>query len=74
VTFDDAPADAMEYLWVADGAQEDLVASSLAAECGYLIDTDPTRFKTDFNEYANRMWQVGTGNFADNQYDTCVAP
>ena len=74
VTFAEAPSEAMEYLWVADGVQENLVASSQDAECGYLVDTDPTRFNTDYSGYANRMWQVGTGNFTDNAYGTCVAP
>jgi succinate dehydrogenase/fumarate reductase flavoprotein subunit len=63
----------MEYLWVADGVQESLIDSSAAAECGYLIDADPTRFVTDYYSYANRKWQLGTGNFADNQYGSCVA-
>ena len=74
VTFAEAPSEAMEYLWVADGVQENLVASSQDAECGYLVDTDPTRFNTDYSGYANRMWQVGTGDFTDNAYGTCVAP
>ena len=74
VTFAEAPAEAMEYLWVADGVQENLIASSVAAECADLIDTVPTRFNTDYNGYANRKWQVGTGDFTDNAYGTCVAP
>ena len=74
VTFAEAPAEAMEYLWVADGVQESLIASSQAAECADLVDTVPTRFNTDYNGYANRKWQVGTGDFTDNAYGTCVAP
>ncbi|MBT6174890.1 MAG: hypothetical protein HOH96_04965, partial [Flavobacteriales bacterium] len=63
-TFDPAPTDNMEYLLVVDGVQEDLVASSSASadwSCAPI---------TDYWSYANRLWEVGSGNVA-NVYGTC---
>ena len=61
----------MEYLIVVDGVQEDLVASSTASE-----DWSCTPL-TDYWSYANRQWEVGSGDVS-NVYGTCgeceVAP
>ena len=63
-TFDPAPTDNMEYLLVVDGVQEDLVASSTASE-----DWSCTPL-TDYWSYANRQWEVGSGNVS-NVYGSC---
>ena len=68
-TFDPAPADNMEYLLVVDGVQENLI--SIMANGG---DCAPV---TDNASYANRRWDLGTGDVT-NTYgqcgSTCVAP
>ena len=68
-TFDPAPTDNMEYLLVVDGVQENLI--SIMANGG---DCAPV---TDYANYANRRWDVGSGNVT-NTYgqcgSTCVAP
>jgi hypothetical protein len=68
-TFDPAPADNMEYLLVVDGVQENLI--SIMANGG---DCAPV---TDNANYANRRWDLGTGDVT-NTYgqcgSTCVAP
>ncbi|MDA8531314.1 DUF5011 domain-containing protein [Flavobacteriaceae bacterium] len=68
-TFDPAPTDNMEYLLVVDGVQENLI--SIMANGG---DCAPV---TDYANYANRRWDLGTGDVT-NTYgqcgSTCVAP
>ena len=63
-TFDPAPTENMEYLLVIDGVQEDLVASGSSSG-----DWSCTPV-TDYWSYANRMWEVGSGNVS-NVYGTC---
>jgi len=63
-TFDPAPTENMEYLLVIDGVQEDLVAS------GSSSDNWSCTPITDYFSYANRMWEVGSGNVS-NVYGTC---
>ena len=38
VTLDPAPTDNMEYLWVVDGVQENLIDNAAGAECSAEID------------------------------------
>ena len=68
-TFDPAPTDNMEYLLVVDGVQENLI--SIMANGG---DCAPV---TDNANYANRRWDLGTGDVT-NTYgqcgSSCVAP
>ena len=68
-TFDPAPTDNMEYLLVVNGVQENLI--SIMANGG---DCAPV---TDNANYANRRWDLGTGDVT-NTYgqcgSTCVAP
>lgn len=68
-TFDPAPTDNMEYLLVVNGVQENLI--SIMANGG---DCAPV---TDNASYANRRWDLGTGDVT-NTYgqcgSTCVAP
>ena len=68
-TFDPAPTENMEYLLVVDGVQENLI--SIMANGG---DCAPV---TDNATYANRRWDLGTGDVT-NTYgqcgSSCVAP
>ncbi|MBI1265938.1 MAG: hypothetical protein GC193_00765 [Cryomorphaceae bacterium] len=68
VTLDPMPTVDMEYLWLADGVQENLIDDMAGgASCAPI---------TDFASYANRLWTVGSGNVS-NTYDQCggcVAP
>jgi hypothetical protein len=68
VTLDPAPTDNMEYLWIVDGVQENLIQS--------MIDGGNCAPITDFANYANRLWNVGDGDVADtfNQCGPCAAP
>lgn len=68
VTFDPAPDANMEYLWIADGAQENLVDNASNGECSSRYDAG--RMITDFANYANRVWLVGDGNLSE-VYDSC---
>ena len=61
----------MEYLWVADGVQESLVADAAAANCGGRIDAG-ARMVTDYANYANRVWILGDGNIDNDVYGTCA--
>ena len=73
VTLDPAPTDNMEYLWIVDGVQENLIDNAANAECAAEIDGGA--LITDYANYANRVHVVGSGDAA-NTYDACapVAP
>ena len=60
VTFDPAPDADMEYLWIVDGVQENLIGVG---------DCTPI---TDGASYANRLWTVGSENISD-VYGSCTA-
>ena len=55
-TFDPAPDVNMEYLLVVDGVREDMVAAGV--ESGDWSCTPVS----DYNSYANRLWEVGSGD------------
>jgi hypothetical protein len=69
VTLDPAPTESMEYLWVVDGVQENLVAAAAAGECSAEIDAGA--FVTDYSGYANRKHVLGSGNVTDDVYGAC---
>ena len=57
------PTSDMEYLIVVDGVQENLIADMQnGGSCAPV---------TDYSNYANRKWTVGSGNVSIN-YDRCV--
>ena len=62
VVLDPAPTDNMEYLWVVDGVQENLIQS--------MVDGGSCAPITDYANYANRLWEVGSGE-ASSVYGTC---
>ena len=70
-TFCPAPTVNMEYLLVVDGVQENLVNAphpDLNGDgFGDLWECSPI---TDYFSYANRLWEVGSGNVT-NTYATC---
>ena len=61
----DYPTEDMEYKWMANGAQEDLVAGGNAS--GNWTCTPIT----DYGGYANRQWVVGTPDPADT-FGSCL--
>ena len=63
-TFDPAPTENMEYLLVVDSVQEDLVSAGLSSG-----DWSCTPV-TDYANYANRLWEVGSGDVSV-VYGTC---
>ncbi|MDA9008037.1 hypothetical protein N9J18_02235, partial [Porticoccaceae bacterium] len=69
VTLDPAPTDNMEYLWVVDGVQENLVDNAANAEC--TAEIDGGALITDYANYANRVHVVDSGDAADT-YDACA--
>ncbi|MDA0728636.1 MAG: hypothetical protein O3B70_05420 [Bacteroidetes bacterium] len=60
VTFDPAPEVDMEYLWIVDGVQENLIGAG---------DCTPV---TDGASYANRLWVAGADDISD-VFNTCGA-
>ena len=56
----------IEYKWIVDGVEEDLVDDALNGLGGTCIDT------TDYNAYANRMWLPNEGDQSDT-FGTCAA-
>ena len=68
VTFPQPPTEDMKYLWIVDGVQENLIDNAQLDECQTKIDAGT--LITDFSEYANRVWKLGSGNLSDT-YDSC---
>jgi hypothetical protein len=62
-TFDPAPTDNMEYLIIADGVQENLIQS--------MVDGGSCAPVTDYWSYANRLWEVGSGDVEGIIYGSC---
>ena len=69
VTFNPAPMAEMEYLWVVNGTQENLVSIVQNNECDIEIDLE--RIITNHSTYANRIWSVGDGDINDDIYNKC---
>lgn len=68
-TLDPAPTADMEYLYTLDGAAyENLIDNAANAECGDRVDGG--LINTDYANYANRIWKVGSGDQAET-YDSC---
>jgi hypothetical protein len=63
-----APTEDMEYLWVVDGTQEDLITNAAVGQCADEIAGGA--FNTDYANYANRKWLLGSGDAAVT-YDEC---
>lgn len=62
-TFDPAPTDNMEYLYIVDGTYENLIDNAANAECSSRIDGG--RMNTDYVNYANRIWIRDSGDFSE---------
>ena len=65
----DAPTEDMQYLWVVDGVQENLVDNAAGAECTAEIDAGA--LITNYAEWANRVLVLGTDSASDT-YDACA--
>jgi hypothetical protein len=65
-TFNPAPEADMEYLLIVDGVMEDLVATGAVSG-----DWSCTPV-TDYFSYANRVWQVGSGDVTDVYFGSCT--
>jgi hypothetical protein len=59
----------MEYLWVVDGVQENIIANAAASGCANRITAGD--LITNYSDYANRKWLSTTGDVIDNAYNTC---
>ena len=68
VTFETAPTENMEYLWVVEGTQENLIDNAAGGECTSKVDAGT--LNTDYANYANRVWILGSGDVS-NVYDSC---
>jgi hypothetical protein len=64
VVLDPAPAVDMEYLWVSDGVQENLIQS--------MVDGGTCAPITDFVNYANRQWLAGGADVTGDIYGSCT--
>ena len=63
VTFEPAPADSMEYLWIVDGIQENLIQA--------MVDGGACAPVTDYANYANRLWFPG-GDYPSDIFNSCT--
>ena len=64
VTFEPAPVDSMEYLWIVDGIQENLIQA--------MVDGGACAPVTDYANYANRLWVPG-GDYPSDIFNSCTA-
>ncbi len=62
-TFDPAPTADMEYKYLVDGTQEDITTDAAAGDCTERIDAG--MMITDYANYGNRIWLVGSGDQAE---------
>ena len=69
VTLDPAPTENMEYLWVVDGAQENLIDSAINGECS--VEINSATLLTDYSSYATRQWFSYSGDISDTVYNGC---
>ncbi len=68
-TLDPAPTANMEYLYTIDGVNyESLIDNAAGGECTSRVDGG--LINTDYANYANRIWIVGSGAQAET-YDSC---
>ncbi|MBL6645741.1 MAG: hypothetical protein ISP55_04760, partial [Flavobacteriales bacterium] len=75
VVFDPAPGDNMEYKWVINGEYEDLLdfGADLLYDDGYDDYLNGACAPiTDYYSYANRLWEVGSGDINDT-WGQCAA-
>tara|TARA_R110000737_G_scaffold115473_1_gene148386 strand:- start:24697 stop:26028 length:1332 start_codon:yes stop_codon:yes gene_type:complete len=64
VNLNPTPTADMEYLFIVDGVQENLISDMLnGGTCAPV---------TDYANYANRKWLVGDGDVTDIYFDRCV--
>ena len=59
----------MEYLWVVDSVQENLIDNAAAGECTTKIESG--NLITDYANYANRKYLIGGNLDVQDVYDSC---
>jgi len=69
VTLDPAPTGNMEYLWVVDGVQENLISNAADDEC--TAEFDGGSLITDYANWANRVWVLDSGDRTET-YEACA--
>ena len=69
VILDPMPAEDMEYLWVIDGIQENLISNAANAECSNEINSGA--MVTDYFSFTNRQWIVGSGEISGAVANAC---
>ena len=63
-----APTENMEYLWVVDNTQENLIADAAGGNCSTAIDSG--NLITDYTGWANRVWKT-TDTHIQTAYGNC---
>ena len=63
-----APTEDMQYLWVVDGTQENLVPDAASGNCVAAIDSG--NLITDYNAWANRVWKMSNSDI-QTAYGNC---
>ena len=71
VLFDPKPADVMEYKWLIDGEQEDLLIPYNAGECTVLVEGE--RFASNGLQWGNRYWDPSLHGTSDTDYASACA-
>ena len=69
VTLDPPPTENMEYLWVVDGAQENLIDAAASGDCS--VEVNSATLLTDYYSYATRQWFTYSGDISDTVYNAC---
>ena len=73
VVFDPKPTGLMEYKWLIDGEQENLITPAAAGECSALIDG--LRLATDYETWGNRNWDPTPHGTSYTDYaNACAEP
>ena len=71
VTLDPIPTEDMEYLWVVDGVQEDLVHNAANGDCSDEVGAGA--LVTDYATYANRKWVIASGDVDEDVAGACLS-
>ena len=72
VTLGSVPSENMEYLWVVDGVQENLIDNAADGQC--VANIDGGTLITDYANYGNRVWVAGGDDVMADFSDACTGP
>jgi hypothetical protein len=62
----------VEYLWVVDGVQENLIDNAADGQC--VANIDGGTLITDYDSYGNRVWVAGGDDVMADFSDACTGP